>query len=69
MKALAVHEEVRQRPEFRREYFRQLREGLTVSLKHSPEQSFFVLSHETDGWKFEAADRDGLFDAFCHAAR
>jgi hypothetical protein len=69
MEGLARYDQVRHRPEFAREYFRQLSEGFVVSLKHSTEPTFFVLSHEADGWKFEAADRNGLFDAFCNAAR
>src|SRR5580765_3141898 len=38
MEGLARYEQVRQRPEFAREYFRQLSEGFVISLKHSAEQ-------------------------------
>ena len=68
MKALAPFEKDRP-PEIARERFREAAGGFVVSLKHTPDKTFFALQHSADGWKFETEDRDGLFEAFCNAAR
>lgn len=56
-------------PEISRERFRESAGEFLVSLKQTPDKTFFVLHSASGGWKFETDDRQGLFEAFCNAAR
>lgn len=56
-------------PEILRERFIETAGGFVLSLKQTPEKVFFALQNTGDRWKFETDDRQGLFEAFCNAAR
>ena len=56
-------------PQIGRERFRETASDFVVSLKQTPDKTYLTLQHPSDGWKFETEDRDGLFGAFCNAAR
>jgi hypothetical protein len=56
-------------PKIAQERFRETASEFLVSLKQTPDKTFFVLHHASVGWKFETEDREGLFEAFCNATR
>jgi hypothetical protein len=66
LQALEPYEKGRS-PKIGRERFRVVEGGFVLSLKQTPDKTFFTLQQADDGWKFETEKRDEFFGAFSDA--